>query len=885
IEGRSRDNIINQILWNREGSSSKEQNYGQEDVNAFLGAFGIDAKNGELVVGHSPGRIMSDGRRSDSWHGEVFANHHIIVAERNKFGFLDISEKGNKKFVSIDKDGKVAGEDKLGPQVSQTSEDASGEEDTSKDVNADEDLIPSNALPKVSDIAKEASSPNLVKRTAKRAARQVRNRKPLQFNNETKKEIKKGIKEGLSFNNFVAKIKNKNGLHVNGISRTDKQRIGKDLLKNDLGGSAYMDFDIPNGMWAQIDAQNTEEEENRLYEEFIRRNYELGVYATKTQRVKLHISAGPENAEYILNLVKPILDKYNLQFKFAMNEEGIRKYLYDEYKSNGEINTQRGKFITIYAPVGGNQILLDFALEMDAVLTREKALHPENFAASPIVPNEIQLGSSGLLSARDEEATRGTAKKNNLEKDFLSNFILEKAALYNIWKITKDLDSNNKAVMPYDEILNAIAGIDRNYLAELGILDSLEDRVKKTIIEYFEQEYGASLEIVDDNIKREIRFNLNQIEAQREKADEIDGAKNSADKSPVVLESKTPAAISDAEQSVISSLDEKAQKILTSESTPQLHPKLIEAYNAYYRQTLGDKFNPNSPFSVTQRLLARSLLNFKEILQLGMGKGKSGSIMLAGLQFLADRTGTQTRDRLIIESKGDNLALRDARNMAKLVNDDIFANYRKEVLGMKVIGVKVVDGKEIEIVEKLQIGVFTQDNKFFTIDGTTDKSGRYVRTPYKTFEDMQKATKDSIIYGTPGGVMSLRIDRRINKDSATWYSIIDEVDSAILQTPDLIVSGEKKEKDADANLAVAEVADELARFLIDQESGKKYRFEGMKKYKVTGGDVSLQSFEPQEYEHFERAKKALEKYGIVVEDANNIDIMPRTKQSQNQAVQ
>ena len=169
-----------------------------------------------------------------------------------------------------------------------------------------------------------------------------------------------------------------------------------------------------------------------------------------------------------------------------------------------------------------------------------------------------------------------------------------------------------------------------------------------------------------------------------------------------------------------------------------------------------------------------------------MGKGKQGAIALAGLQFLADRAAKQTNDRLIITSKGDNLALRDAEFLAALVNDELFDNFRKNVLKMKPNS----KGK----VELLKIGVFTQDNKFFTIDGQKDKKGQYKRTYYKKFADLKRDANASVIYGTPVGLMSLRINRAINKKSDAWFAIMDEVDSALVQTPPLIISGEKKKQ-------------------------------------------------------------------------------------------
>ncbi|MCL2484715.1 MAG: GNAT family N-acetyltransferase [Endomicrobia bacterium] len=90
-------NPVYQLIWNRY-SGDAELAYTGEDVNAFLKAFNMDPDNAALIVGHSPGNIDNGG-----WHKEVFPNHHIVVAEREKFGFLRILSEGKKEFIEVDK--------------------------------------------------------------------------------------------------------------------------------------------------------------------------------------------------------------------------------------------------------------------------------------------------------------------------------------------------------------------------------------------------------------------------------------------------------------------------------------------------------------------------------------------------------------------------------------------------------------------------------------------------------------------------------------------------------------------------------------------------------------------------------------------------------------
>jgi len=206
-----------------------------------------------------------------------------------------------------------------------------------------------------------------------------------------------------SYTEFVTSVGTKYGKKTLGISRTRQGRYNKGHYDKKHGISTeFGDCDGISGTWAQLNDQNN------------------GIITYGSQDIKFHISASPENAKEIYDLVRPVLDKYNMTFKVAVNADKLRSLK----------NTQVGKFMTIYLPEEESlQVLVDLGLELDAVLS---AYNKRN--KSPEILNEIKLGSSGILTVRDEAMKRGVEKeKQTRALQFADFFNKSKDNMVQIW--------------------------------------------------------------------------------------------------------------------------------------------------------------------------------------------------------------------------------------------------------------------------------------------------------------------------------------------------------------------------------------------------------------------------------------------------------------------
>lgn len=215
-----------------------------------------------------------------------------------------------------------------------------------------------------------------------------------------------------SYQEFISSVGAKYGKKTLGISRTRQGRYAKGYYnkKHDVSVE-FGDCDGVSGTWAQLNDQDN------------------GIIDYSSQDIKFHISASPENAKEIYDLVRPILDKYNMTFKVAVNTGKLQMLK----------NTQVGKFITIYLPEEESlQVLVDLGVELDAVLSSYN-----NRNKSPEILNEIKLGSSGILTVRDEAMKRGVEiDKQTRALQFTDFFNKSKTELVKIW----DTRTESKAV-------------------------------------------------------------------------------------------------------------------------------------------------------------------------------------------------------------------------------------------------------------------------------------------------------------------------------------------------------------------------------------------------------------------------------------------------------
>lgn len=206
-----------------------------------------------------------------------------------------------------------------------------------------------------------------------------------------------------SYQEFISSVSAKYGKKTLGISRTRQGRYSKGYYNKKHNVSVeFGDCDGVSGTWAQLNDQNN------------------SIITYGSQDIKFHISASPENAKEIYDLVRPVLDKYNMTFKVAVNTEKLQSLK----------NTQVGKFITIYLPEEESlQVLADLGLELDAVLSSYNKRNK-----SPEILNEIKLGSSGILTVRDEAMTRGVEiDKQTRALQFADFFNKSKENIVTIW--------------------------------------------------------------------------------------------------------------------------------------------------------------------------------------------------------------------------------------------------------------------------------------------------------------------------------------------------------------------------------------------------------------------------------------------------------------------
>ncbi|MCL2334881.1 MAG: hypothetical protein FWC57_02335 [Endomicrobia bacterium] len=211
------------------------------------------------------------------------------------------------------------------------------------------------------------------------------------------------VKSG-SYADFISKIPHHKAFNK---SRTRKLKSSDPQMKHyNMPKSDYGEYDRSDGFWAIVDDQDS------------------SAFFAGSENLKLHISANVNNSNEIYNLVRPVLDKYNVCFKVPLKSEGLAEL--NDGKSG---DTQVGKFMTIYLPKGADmQVLIDLSAELDAILRDYQFRSPE-------IKGEMKIGESGILYARDESQERGIADSPNL-KNFGENVNGENgkiAALRYIW--------------------------------------------------------------------------------------------------------------------------------------------------------------------------------------------------------------------------------------------------------------------------------------------------------------------------------------------------------------------------------------------------------------------------------------------------------------------
>ncbi|MDD5021317.1 MAG: hypothetical protein PHR82_04150 [Endomicrobiaceae bacterium] len=259
-----------------------------------------------------------------------------------------------------------------------------------------------------------------------------------ELNPEVKKDIEKIAGESATYEEFIKAVGNKYGQKAFGKKRTRKGTFEKGH-KEIINGKTYIigefgDSDVDgeafDDMWVSIIDQDS-----RM------------VKASK-ESVKLHISASPENAQEIYDLVRPILDKYNMTFKVSTNSEKLAEL-------NAGNDTQVGKFMTIYLPKGQSfKILADLAMELDAVLSAYPLKNK-----SPEIKNEIKIGSSGILTVRDDAVKRGiSVEQQTRAQQFAEFFNNSKSELTEIWQKNRKSDRKKLTTEEEMDLIGKIEG-------------------------------------------------------------------------------------------------------------------------------------------------------------------------------------------------------------------------------------------------------------------------------------------------------------------------------------------------------------------------------------------------------------------------------------------
>ncbi|MCL2334512.1 MAG: hypothetical protein FWC57_00425, partial [Endomicrobia bacterium] len=258
--------------------------------------------------------------------------------------------------------------------------------------------------------------------------------------------------------------------------RTRQSLITKENYTKKDHKPYYGAYDVePKGdIWAQVNDQD----------HIVKRNY--------IAPLKFHISANVNNSQKIYDLVKPVLDKYNVAYKVPIK----LKYL-EELNNGWEYGkTQIGKFMTIYLPGGADErVLLDLAIELDAILIQY------NFK-SPEIANNMVIGSSGILYVRDERRDVEDGRYGPAELDFRDAFDKRKKELLAIWDkngagTTKNADNN--AGLTADSTKRAFEKwIDR--MVKRAGNSSVNEAVEEAIQE-FDKKFGVESESIDPNIK------------------------------------------------------------------------------------------------------------------------------------------------------------------------------------------------------------------------------------------------------------------------------------------------------------------------------------------------------------------------------------------------
>ncbi|MDR1194954.1 MAG: hypothetical protein LBL00_00580, partial [Endomicrobium sp.] len=241
---------------------------------------------------------------------------------------------------------------------------------------------------------------------------------------------------------------------------------------------------------------------------------------------------------------------------------------------------------------------------------------------------------------------------------------------------------------------------------------------------------------------------------------------------------------------------------------PELNEDIKQAYNFYMTRTLGDLFDPNNEYTTRQQDFARLILNFKDMVQLDMGKGKQGGFALAVMQFLLNiPEGKVDNTLMLLTTKTESMSFRDAEAFLKMINSDEFQLFR-DILVEK--GVIKADGKKNTFYVNLYHG-----NYFSIYDGEE----------IKTYNSLQKLQEDpnytkGLLFTTPEGLQSADMNEQFDYETTTHYVLSDEGDSAALdvgKTP-MIVSSDTNDPSNAVHEIIAKAAFEASKKL----SGETY---------------------------------------------------------------
>lgn len=186
-------------------------------------------------------------------------------------------------------------------------------------------------------------------------------------------------------------------------------------------------------------------------------NLSQSTQAARGQGFKIHVSAKPETAHMIAEIVLPLLIKMRVNFK-AMYHLPYMRYIYylSQYRHDSFLigrnnqSTQAGKFIVIYPkdPAQTRQILqiLDNAF-------KEHNLDPSYFEK---VPGDAQVGKSGglfvrygQLSSKKYKGRKGITPVDEFEASIRPDLLKEKGIEYN-----PNVGLADERIYPWPDFMN-----------------------------------------------------------------------------------------------------------------------------------------------------------------------------------------------------------------------------------------------------------------------------------------------------------------------------------------------------------------------------------------------------------------------------------------------